>query len=73
MQLKYKIAVMALIGILVLAIVFFPGTGETPEEMGTTPVGVEETEFKPTEDPYVKYLQARNEGRPILLEFYARY
>ena len=73
MQLKYKIAIMILIGFLVLVIVFFPGTGETPEETGTIPETVEETEFNPTEDPYVKYLQARNEGRPIVLEFYARY
>jgi len=80
---KYKAAILVMIGLAVFAIFLFSGkvlfgpTGEGERDAeglagdaGTAEINL--VEFKPADDPYLDFTRARNNNKPILLEFYAR-
>lgn len=80
---KYKATILVLIGLAVLAIfllsntaLFGPaGEGKRDAELIADDTEIKEinlAEFKPSDDPYSDYSRARNNNKPILLEFYAR-
>ncbi len=71
MSRKYKITVLTLVGMAVLAIFLLSNlglfvSGEEQAEAG-------DGQFKPTADPYSAYTEALGEGKPIVIEFYARW
>ncbi len=78
---KYRLIVLAVVVIAVVAVLlissqtlFSPAGEKQIENEGS--VKVEETagaEFEPTGDPYAAYVEARRDGKPIVLEFYARW
>jgi len=81
---KYKVAILVMIGLAVLTIFLFSGTvlfGPTGEGKrdakglagDVETVAINLTEFKPADDPYLDFTRARNNNKPILLEFYARW
>ena len=72
MKLKYKMIILALVFVAVLFILLTSGTvldhrAEPPESEEA------ETVFKPNEEPYINYLEARQANKPVFLEFYARW
>jgi len=85
-SLKYKLTAIALVIVAAAAVLIITNqdmlssgaveteqiavseTGDDLEEVS----GVDE-EFKPATDPYQAYLDAREAGSPIVLEFYARW
>jgi len=67
---KYKVTVVALVSLAVMAILlvsnvamFAPGEEKSPGE----------EEFTATADPYRAYNEALDEGKPVVIEFYARW
>lgn len=83
---KYKTVILAIIGITILAIFLFSKTAlfspaaeqkaDTEEPAGiaeTEEKSFTETEFKAANDPFLEFTRARNDKKPIMLEFYARW
>ncbi len=86
MSLNYKLTVIGLVIVAVAAVLTLTNqdmlsngaveteqiaAGETGDDLEEVS-GVDE-EFKPANDPYQAYLDARDAGSPIVLEFYARW
>ncbi len=72
MKLKYKLIILALVFLAVFFILLTSGT--VPDHRVELSESEEaETVFKPNEEPYMNYLEARQANRPIFLEFYARW
>ncbi len=74
MSSKYKLTVIALVIVAAAAVIIL--TNQDPvsnDEVGTGQIAEEGQEFAPATDPYQAYLDARDAGRPIVLEFYARW
>ncbi len=69
---KYKLIVLILIVIAVMAILFFSYLPSlTPgEEEETAPA---DSEFQPADDPYAAYNLSLDAEKPIVLKFYARW
>lgn len=83
---KYKLTVLSLVIVAVAAIFIvtnhdlFSGSEVEKEQVsaGESSVDHEESgekddQFKPAADPYRAYLDARDAGKPVVLEFYARW
>ncbi len=81
---KYRLGILAVVGLAVLAIfilstsTFFRSDGDetiyeevTVGDAETTAINL--TEFKPAEYPFTEFTQARDNKKPIVLEFYARW
>jgi thiol:disulfide interchange protein len=75
--LKYKLAILLIVGVAVLAALFWPGLtwitgGEEagPASENSVPAGAQ---FVPSDDPFMEFARARADGKPIVLEFYARW
>ena len=87
MNLKYKLTVLAVIALAIITIllisnrvIFSPVPENQLEETGlNTDVNVTQNketagaEFAPTADPYEAFIEARRDGKPIVLKFYARW
>jgi len=68
---RYKITVIAFVGLAVISILLVSNVALfTPDDEETTPG---EGEFTTTEDPYSTYNEALSEGKPVVVEFYARW
>lgn len=71
MSRKYKITVLTLVGLAVLAIFLLSNLGLfVPGEEQAEPG---DGQFKSTIDPYSAYTEALDEGKPIIIKFYARW
>jgi thiol:disulfide interchange protein len=75
---KYKAIIIVLIGAAVLGALFLPGLDQIlqSDEVGQGNEDADEVAletFSPTSDSFMEYTQARAAGKPILLEFYARW
>jgi thiol:disulfide interchange protein len=75
---KYKAIILALIGAAVLGALFLPGLdwiSRSGEEGNTAEDAAEVSleAFAPTNNSFMEYNQARADGKPIVLEFYARW
>lgn len=80
---RYKLAILVVVGIAVVSIFIFSAvpqfapaveeTAEPEETVDAVPEQVLSAEFKPAEDPFFEYTNARNNNKPIVLEFYARW
>ena len=83
---KYKLIVLALVIALAATVLILTNqnllsSGEAEPDQITADdsnaeleekVGLDD-EFKPAADPYQAYLDARDAGKPVVLEFYARW
>jgi len=69
---KYKIIVLSIVVLAILAVVFIPRPERFAGEQSTAP-GEVTFSAEPNKDPYQDYLAARRDQKPILLEFYARW
>jgi len=69
---KYKIIVLTIVLLAVLAVIFLPQPErfEGEQSLATGEISLSAT---PNKDPYQDYLAARRDQKPILLEFYARW
>lgn len=75
---KYKVIILLVIGAAVLGALFLPGLDwvsrsgeEDSAAKDTAEVSLEV--FAPTNDSFMEYTQARADGKPIVLKFYARW
>ncbi|MDW7730520.1 MAG: hypothetical protein SCJ94_11040 [Bacillota bacterium] len=72
MSLKYKLFILTVLAAAVLAVLFLPGStlisGTETVSDGSLP-----GEFHPDDEPYRIFIEARQAGKPIFLEFYARW
>ena len=86
MPLKYKLTILALVVSLAAAVLILTNQDtELTDEIEIEHMAIEnnstsqeemadiDEEFKPAADPYQAYLDARDAGSPIVLEFYARW
>ncbi len=75
MSKKYKIAVLTIVGLAVIAVLLIT----RPDLLTTAGVEKEDAldpevaEFSPAPDSYQSYIEARQAEMPIVLEFYARW
>jgi len=69
---KFKIIVLSIVVLAVLAVIFIPQLERFAGEQVTAP-GEASFSAEPNKDPYQDYLAARRDQKPILLEFYARW
>jgi len=68
---KYKIVVLLVIIAAVLAVLYLPGNEKAVEDV---PVGDSlEVTSSPNEEPFRDFIEARQAGKPIFLEFYSRF
>lgn len=75
---KYKVIIVLVIGAAVLGALFLPGLdwiSRSVEEGNAAEDAAEVSQetFAPTNDSFMEYTQARADGKPIVLEFYARW
>lgn len=75
---KYKVIILLVIGAAVLGALFLPGLNWTSlsGEEGSAVEDAAEVSleaFAPTNDSFMEYTQARADGKPIVLKFYARW
>jgi uncharacterized membrane protein len=80
---KSKMIILAVVVMAVVAIFLFsssnqPGPSEEVETDDRETIDTAEkaedlTEFKPADNPYAEYIRARENKKPIVLEFYARW
>ncbi len=71
MSSKYKIIVLTVVGLAVLALLIASNLALfAPDEVETVP---EDGQFKPIADPHSAYLEAVAEGKPTVIKFYARW
>ena len=75
---KYKVIIVLVIGATVLGALFLPGLdwiSRSGEEVNTAEDAAEVSleAFAPTNDSFMEYTQARADGKPIVLKFYARW
>ncbi len=75
---KVKVIIVLVIGAAVLGALFLPGLdwfSRSGEEDSATDVAAEVSleAFAPTNDSFMGYTQARADGKPIVLKFYARW
>ncbi len=78
MSSKYKVIIVLVIGAAVLGALFLPGldwVSRSGEEVNNAEDAAEFSleAFAPTNDSFVEYTQARADGKPIVLKFYARW
>jgi thiol:disulfide interchange protein len=71
-SLKYKLFILAVVAAAILAVLFLPGSAlfsgvETVSDE-TVP-----DQFSPADEPYRMFIEARQAGKPVFLEFYARW
>lgn len=72
MSRKYKYTILTLVGLAVLAIIGVSNltwfsNGEDQER------GLVDDQFRAAENPYSVYNKALADGKPVVIEFYARY
>ena len=75
---KYKVIVLLVIGAAVMGALFLPGLdwiSRSGEEEITAENSAEASleVFAPTNDSFMDYTRALADGKPIVLEFYARW
>ncbi len=75
---KYKVIILLVIGAAVLGALFLPGldwVSQSGEESSAAEDAAEASleSFAPTNDSFMEYTQARADGKPIVLKFYARW
>jgi len=70
LSLKYKLLIL-LIVVAAAAVIVFPGIkpGDEPDGGSSVEVG----DYSDHDNPYRYYLEARQAGKPLVLEFYARW
>ncbi len=86
MSLKYKAVVLATVMVAIAAVLFLTNQDPVPKgEVESDQIAANlngyklevaslaDDDFKPADDPYQAYTDARQAGKPIVLEFYARW
>jgi len=75
---RYKLIILTIIGAAVIAVLLLPSldwfsaAGWEDSKTSESSINARE-EFTPAADPYMEYVQARVDEKPIVLEFYANY
>ncbi|MDZ4132373.1 MAG: hypothetical protein U1E11_04480, partial [Dethiobacteria bacterium] len=78
MSFKFKVIIVMVIGAAILGALLLPGmdwVSRSGEESNAAEDAVEVSleAFAPTNNSFMEYTQARADGKPIVLKFYARW